>query len=160
MELDYYHILYDQGVFAMEKEAFLQIVTILRQDEGCRLKPYRDTRGILTIGYGRNLEHVGISEGEAGILLENDIKRAEQVARYAASAHDVRWEQLPEDMQTALVLMAFQLGYGLVKFRRMWRAVRAQDRAEMVKEMWDSAWAVQTPARVKRCQEILGVRSG
>lgn len=139
----------------MEKEQIEKIIAILREDEGCKLKPYFDTRGILTIGYGRNLESVGISEDEAEFLLENDIRRAENVAMYVAVAHGVHWEQLPDDMRMVLILMAFQLGYGLVKFKRMWRALRMGDRAQVIHEMWDSAWAKQTPARVMRCQEIL-----
>ena len=52
----------------------------LTRHEGLRLKPYRDTLGHLTIGVGRNLSEVGISEAEAIALLDADIQR-----RYAAS---------------------------------------------------------------------------
>ena len=37
----------------------------LARHEGLQLKPYLDTVGKLTIGYGRNLDDVGISKGEA-----------------------------------------------------------------------------------------------
>ena len=43
--------------------------------EGMRLKPYKDSVGKLTIGVGRNLDDVGITEVEALELLENDIHR-------------------------------------------------------------------------------------
>lgn len=46
----------------------------LRNDEGVRFKPYRDTVGKLTIGVGRNLDDRGISPGEADYLLANDIR--------------------------------------------------------------------------------------
>ena len=36
--------------------------------EGSRLKPYRDTVGKLTIGIGRNLDDVGLSEDEVDYL--------------------------------------------------------------------------------------------
>ena len=45
----------------------------LIKHEGLRLKPYRDSVGILSIGVGRNLDDVGISEDEAMVLLGNDI---------------------------------------------------------------------------------------
>lgn len=45
----------------------------LVRDEGKRLKPYKDTVGKLTIGVGRNLDDVGISESEAMALLDSDI---------------------------------------------------------------------------------------
>ena len=40
----------------------------LIRDEGTRLKPYTDTTGHLTIGFGRNLSQVGISLAEAEYL--------------------------------------------------------------------------------------------
>jgi lysozyme len=47
----------------------------LQRHEGLRLRlrAYRDTVGKLTIGYGRNLDDRGISEDEAGFMLDNDI---------------------------------------------------------------------------------------
>ena len=38
-------------------------------DEGFRSKPYSDTVGKLTIGYGRNLDDVGITRNEAFQML-------------------------------------------------------------------------------------------
>ena len=43
-------------------------------DEGLRLRPYRDSVGKLTIGVGRNLDDVGISNDEAMVLLDHDIE--------------------------------------------------------------------------------------
>ena len=45
----------------------LRGIAILKEHEGRRLKPYTDTVGKLTIGYGRNLTDVGISDEEARI---------------------------------------------------------------------------------------------
>ena len=45
---------------------------VLREHEGLRLNPYRCPAGKLTIGYGRNLDDVGISEVEADMMLAND----------------------------------------------------------------------------------------
>ena len=50
----------------------------LERHEGLRLKPYRDTVGKLTVGYGRNLDDRGISEDEAGFMLDNDIDQVER----------------------------------------------------------------------------------
>jgi len=44
-------------------------------DEGIRLKPYLCPAGKTTIGVGRNLDDVGITEDEAMEMLENDIER-------------------------------------------------------------------------------------
>ena len=44
--------------------------------EGLRLKPYKCTANKLTIGYGRNLEDVGITPTEANYLFQQDFARA------------------------------------------------------------------------------------
>ena len=54
------------------------VATQLKEDEGLRLKPYRCTAKKLTIGYGRNIEDVGITEEEANHLLLNDIGETEK----------------------------------------------------------------------------------
>ena len=41
--------------------------------EGLKLTPYRCTADKLTIGVGRNLDDVGITQDEAEYLLDNDI---------------------------------------------------------------------------------------
>ena len=50
----------------------------LVRDEGLRLELYQDSVGKWTIGVGRNLDDVGISEDEAMYLLRNDISRAKR----------------------------------------------------------------------------------
>ena len=39
-----------------------RLIAMLQRHEGLRLKPYKCTAGKVSIGYGRNLEDVGISE--------------------------------------------------------------------------------------------------
>uniref|UniRef100_UPI00398051FD glycoside hydrolase family protein n=1 Tax=Salmonella sp. s60093 TaxID=3159721 RepID=UPI00398051FD len=63
----------------MTRENYERLLDELRRDEGLRLKPYRESVGVLTIGYGRNLEANGITEREAGFLLRNDILKAYRV---------------------------------------------------------------------------------
>jgi len=41
-----------------------------------RHMPYPDSKGILTIGYGRNLQANGVRESEATELLDNDVDEA------------------------------------------------------------------------------------
>ena len=87
----------------------------LERHEGLRLKPYRDTVGKLTIGYGRNLDDRGISEDEAGFMLDNDIDlvvaELERMPLFL-SLNPVR--------QVVLANMAFNMGMPtLLTFRRM-----------------------------------------
>lgn len=50
-----------------------KLTSSIKLHEGLKLKPYQDTVGKTTIGYGRNLTDDGITQGEANILLSDDI---------------------------------------------------------------------------------------
>lgn len=52
------------------------LLSELGHDAGRRLKRYLDTVGRATIGVGRNLTNVGISDGECDLLLKNDVARS------------------------------------------------------------------------------------
>jgi len=118
----------------------------IKRHEGCRLKVYKDTEGIATIGYGRNLEAVGISEQEAELMLSNDLDRAVKAARFVF----YNYEKLDEVRQEVLVNMAFNLGkHGLAKFRKM-RLALGEDNYELAAdEMLDSKWAGQVGSRAE-----------
>lgn len=119
----------------------------LLRDEGLRLKPYADSLGIETIGIGRNLRDVGISEEEARHMLDNDIARV--VARL--DAEFPWWKSRSESTQRALANMAFQLGIGgLEKFKTMLSCLQAGDYNGAKLAAFDSVWARQTPERAVR----------
>lgn len=115
-------------------------------DEGLELKPYRDTVGKLTIGVGRNLDDVGITEGEARTLLSHDIDRVQ-----AELHRQPIYRKLDSVRQTVLANMAFNLGTpGLLKFTKMWAALDAGDYRKAADEMMDSLWARQVKGRADR----------
>jgi hypothetical protein len=60
----------------LTQEQSVYLAELLSRFEGLRLKPYRDTVGKLTIGFGRNLEEKGISQLEAEFLLYQDIEQS------------------------------------------------------------------------------------
>ncbi len=128
---------------------------MLIRHEGLRLKPYKDSVGKLTIGVGRNLEDVGISEDEALYLLENDIRRAKETAIRCCEEHEVAFESLPEDAQLVLINMAFNLGYRLTRFRKMFAALRERDWEKVAFEMLDSKWARQVKSRAEELAELI-----
>lgn len=127
--------------------SFLQDLTAtLKRHEGLELKPYRCTAGKLTIGIGRNLEDVGISEAEAEFLLRNDV----DVVVAALDDRIPWWSTLPTGKRVVLASMAFQLGVGgLLKFRKFLAAAEDGDDLEAVAQMRDSAWYRQTTNRVE-----------
>jgi len=118
----------------------------LKRHEGLRLKPYTDTTGHLSIGYGRNLADVGISEAEAHLLLENDIDRT-----WSALTTALPWVQsLDVVRQTVLVNMAFNLGLkGLLKFKTTLGHVQAGSYVQASEAMLKSQWTRQVGARAR-----------
>ena len=111
-----------------------------------RLKPYRCTAGKLSIGIGRNLDDVGISEDEAHFLLDNDINRV-----IVALASALPWfVEMDEVRQRVLVDMGFNLGVpGLLKFKNTLAAVERKDYEAAAKGMLASKWARQVKGRAE-----------
>lgn len=120
-------------------------------DEGLRLKPYRDTVGKLTIGYGRNLDDVGISKEEALIMMRNDIA----VSRRELSQYS--WfRNLDDKRKDAVINMHFNLGLPrLLTFRNMIAALERGDYKRAADEALDSRWAVQVGERAVRIARVL-----
>jgi len=134
-----------------------EIRETLKRHEGCVLHAYQDHLGYWTIGYGRLIDERkggGISEAEADQLLRNDINRVIADLEYQAPI----LHTLPEEIQHALVNMAFQMGVsGLMQFTRMWRALEAGDWHLAANEALAARWAEQTPRRAK---EVAGMIRG
>lgn len=121
----------------------------LMHDEGLRLHPYRDTVGKLTIGFGRNLDDVGITREEAETMLDNDI---EQVR--SELSHFDWFEQLDAKRRDVIMNMCFNLGLPtLLKFENMIAALSAHQYQRAADEMLDSLWAKQVGQRANRLAE-------
>lgn len=119
----------------------------IRRDEGVRLKPYRDTVGKLTIGAGRNLDDVGISDEEAEFLLANDIDRAANEARRLVPKFDL----LSETRKAVMLNMVFNLGAAkLAGFKNFLAAVDDGRFTDAAAHMLDSMWAQQVGGRAVR----------
>jgi lysozyme len=141
--------LYERGV-GVTPEGREQLRLQIIRDEGCRLTLYDDPLGIPTIGAGRNLRDRGISQAEAEILLDNDIRQSTS----DVLAH-VPWAfRLDEVRLGVLVAMAFNLGIGgLVKFEKALAAMERGDWYTAAAHMMDSKWARQIGLRAERLAE-------
>lgn len=119
----------------------------LRRDEGIRLKPYKDSVGKTTIGIGRNLDDVGITDYEADYLLTNDIANAMQGLDMALPF----WKDMTESRQRALLNMVFNMGlHKVMEFTHMIIALRTGDYQTASDECLNSAWAKQVGSRAQR----------
>ncbi len=86
--------------------------------DGKRIGPRKRTiRGKLTIGKGRNLEDVGLSDDEIEYLFENDVRRAVEGARRLVKNFDARSENR-RIVLASLVYMLGEAGFGRWKETR------------------------------------------
>lgn len=124
----------------------------LKADEGLKLMPYKDTVGKLTIGVGRNLDDVGISDSEADFLLMSDVGRA-----MGGLDHFMPWwRQQTEERQMVLVNMAFNIGVqGLLGFHIMLGKMQSGDFGGAAEAMLESKWAGQVGARAQRLAAMM-----
>lgn len=129
----------------------MNVVDLIKAHEGYRKHPYYCTGNKLTVGYGRNLQDVGIDQAEAEFLLQRDIDKAEAslgVERY--------WGALDSVRKAVLIDMVFNLGWaGFSKFKKLRAALESRDYAEAARQMEDSQWFKQVGSRARRLQAMM-----
>ena len=128
-------------------ELYDALIHDLKRDEGVKLKPYKCTAGKLTIGVGRNLDDVGITEAEAEMLLKHDFDRV-----FNELTDSLGWfASAPFKVQLGLVNMCFNLGLPRFRgFKKMLAALERGDYAEAADEALESHWARQVGDRAIR----------
>lgn len=85
-------------------------IALIKKFEGCKLKAYKDSAGVLTIGYG----HTGnvkagqtITQEEADALLLEDLEKFDDHVSYYDSTYNYKFNQNEHD---ALTSFAFNIG--------------------------------------------------
>jgi lysozyme len=116
---------------------------LIKYHEGCELFPYKDTKGILTVGYGRNLDEVGISSDEALGMLANDIKiHVAELQQYPF------WKKLNDHRRAAMIDFHFNVGDGVFReFKKTLKALEEQEWEVAAEELLDSQYAKQVGGR-------------
>lgn len=129
-----------------------KLIEELKRHEGLRLKPYKCTAGKLTIGVGRNIEDIGITEAEAEQMLLNDISRVED----DLDRNIMYWRDFPESVQRALVNFVFNVGITrALRFKRMFKALQNLDYHTAADELLDSLYAKQVGRRAIEVAEMI-----
>ena len=130
----------------------MTLVEQLKRDEGLRLDVYRDSEGLLTIGYGHCLDRKGISKVVAEEMLKDDISDAELIMR-------VRFPwvaNLSEPRRAAFTNLVFNLGgQGLAGFKKFLAAAQAGEWDTASRELLDSKYAKQVGERAVRVAQQL-----
>ena len=144
------------GILAMtghcdDYSAMSMAELMLKRHKGLRLKPYLDTLGKLTIGYGRNLDDRGITEMEAQDMLARDVKEArDDLATFPF------WNDLNSQRKAALIDMRYCLGFaGFREFEKTIAALNAGDYYKAADEIEDPLFAKQVKGRAKELADML-----
>ena len=120
--------------------------------EGLELKPYQCTEDKTTIGVGRNIQEVGITEDQARYLLDNDILRG--CGELDDTIH--WWRDLSDARQRVLIDMVFNLGITrFLKFKKTIEAIKLGQYDIAADEMLDSAWSRQVGQRSKTLSDAM-----
>lgn len=133
------------------------VITDLKRDEGFRSKVYKCPADRWSLGYGRNVEDLGVTEEEAEHLLRNDVARVERELDRAYPW----WIKCPGTVRRGLVNMAFNLGLPrLAGFKRMIACLQAGDYRGASVAALDSKWAEQVGDRAIRIAELIAEAKG
>ena len=119
--------------------------------EGFRKKPYQDTLGVWTIGYGTtvlNNEQVTADTPQ----MSHEVAVVFLKAGVLVAIHDCQtlygksFSLMSDTEQEVMIHMSYQLGINkLSKFIKMNKAIKVFDYTNWTIEMEDSAWRKQTP---------------
>jgi len=138
----------------------IRLVNRIKKAEGLRLAPYKDTRGIWTIGYGTThwdkkpvtKDWPNISEHFAVSMLFSEIVSAGLAAEKFVNNFNI----LDSIRQEALIEMAYQLGpQGQRGFVKAKEAIEHGNWIIAKEELLDSRWANQTVGRALRIANMI-----
>ena len=129
----------------------------IKEHEGFRDTVYSDSLGFATIGYGHLVlptdnfvEGVTYDKTTLEEVFDNDFK----IAHYSA-IELLKGIEHNDTIKGVIIEMCFQLGKPRVmKFKKMWEALKNNDLAKASEEMIDSNWHKQT---TKRCESLASV---
>ena len=117
---------------------------LLIRHESLKLKPYTDTVGKLTIGVGRNLTDMGLTQDEVLLLLQNDIERCRCELNKALPW----WVKLGEVREAVMLSLCFNLGMSkLLSFKPTLGLIENGQYAQAADHLRTTPWARQVGQR-------------
>jgi GH24 family phage-related lysozyme (muramidase) len=140
----------------------------LVEDEGRRVHPYKDSRGIWTAGIGHNLEAAKASWSDISVWLKtgvpdqvivgwynDDVNKSVACCReifHWQDEHDVDcgYDSLPDNVQRVLVNMAFVLRFNLLYWHDLKEAIVNKDWRAAAMSIMSSKFAHEAPNRCSR----------
>jgi lysozyme len=136
-------------------ESVENVKDMIKSHEGLRLKPYKDSVGKWTIGYGHLItkgEKFGkISKQEADELFDKDFEHHAKLA-----ARTPGWKQANEKQRAAMIDLAFNMGPSWHrKFPAFSKAARKGDWNTAAKELVNSKWYKQVKSRARKIVSMI-----
>lgn len=144
----------------MNNENLQKLIADLRRDEDVKYSPYKDTKGIPTVGVGHNLNAKPLPAGwkyplndiQVNSLLDDDLEDV---------FHDLDrslpwWTDLNDVRQRVIANMCFNLGITkLLGFRNTLVFMRQGKYSQAADGMLASAWASQVKGRATRLADMM-----
>lgn len=143
---------------------FAKLRDWIRAEEGFRSKPYfdccgkffRDCRcthqGKLTIGYGHNIEDIGITAFQANLMNSDHLAQVTKIV-----TEQFTWlKGLSAERQDVVFAMVYQMGMKrFLGFQKLIQALQRQDYEQAAREILDSNFAHQARARAARTADAM-----
>ena len=136
------------------------LIAELRRDEGVRYSPYKDSKGIWTVGVGHNMEASALpatwacplSDAQVDQLLSDDIMHVlSGLDRYFGW-----WRNMSYARQRAIVNFVFNVGIGTaLQFTTSMKHIERGEYAAAADSMLANRWARQVGDRSKRVTELI-----
>ena len=134
----------------------------LKESEGFSDTPYRDTRGIWTVGFGHKIgkelpDNIAYTRDELLQFFDDDVKAAEGGAKRLFEQHAIRHLTPGIPTYWVVVEMVFILGEkGTSNFHQFWNKLRLDDLPAAAEELrtnshgGPSPWYEEEPHRVDK----------
>jgi lysozyme len=136
----------------MDDIDYQRLLDQLIRVEGLTLHPSRDGEGNLVIGVGRNLDRVGVTRGEAVMLLESDVRRATRGLQDNLPS----FRTLDVVRQRVLIHMAVSIGVlGVLALNQFRAAVESAAWDRAADEMLVSYWSKRASHRAALLAEMM-----
>jgi len=125
-----------------------KLIERICENEGFRSKPYQCSEGVWTIGHGITY----LTEEESRRIVADRIAE-----KHLGLGGTLDWyDGLPPEVQGVILEMTFQMGTsGMLKFKKMIKAMVDKQWGLASEEMKDSKWYRQTPGRCERLAQIV-----
>ena len=124
-------------------------LALIKKFEGCKLKAYKCSAGVWTIGYGHT---AGVKEGDVISQPEADKLLEEDIAKFEDYVNDNVIVELNEGQFDALVAWTFNLGVGNLRQSTMLKKLNESDYGSVPFEMrrWNKAGGKTLDGLIRR----------